>query len=416
MKIGIFTESYLPQLDGVATSFVEATANALEKRGHEVYIVAPRHPRYLDQRKNVFRLYSIKVVKKPEIRLSVEVPEKALFQLMKTQFDVIHGFPGLAGITFAGLQIAWMRNIPIVGTFHTFFVYYTHYVFNGKVITPAMNEWLCTTISNRFDYLIAPTLKVKQEMIRSHIVKPIVVVPTGVDVERYVNTKKGFLRKKLSLSTKTKILLYVGRIGREKSVEFLIRSFQIIAKQDKNVVLVLVGEGPDRSLLQNLTHELQIEKRVYFTGPINHTEINKVYKDADLFVFASQTETQGMVILEAFASGLPVVAVKDEVFHSILEHGRNSLLSAKESDMFAKQVIKLLTDKKMYRTFSKNALITAQKFSIDKTAETLEKLYMMLIEQKRKHGRRVALSGLVRPQKVLQEIWSKLAIRRGTSS
>ena len=218
MKIGFFTDSYLPQLDGLATS-VEICARALEDLGHEVYVIAPRYPRYNDISPNVYRLTSIKFVDTPEMRWTLQLPEKPLLKIIRINFDIIHGHSG-GGMTLLGLEIARAKNIPFIGTYHTLLNRYTHYFFNGKIVTPKMVEFASKFIGNLCDYLIAPTERVKDELILYGVKRPIHVLPSGIDLENYKKRKKGFIRQKLKIVSRKKILLYVGRLGKEKSVDF----------------------------------------------------------------------------------------------------------------------------------------------------------------------------------------------------
>jgi 1,2-diacylglycerol 3-alpha-glucosyltransferase len=382
MKIGFFTDSYLPQLDGLATS-VEVCARALQERGHEVYIIAPRYPRYKDEAKNVYRLTSIKFVSTPEMRWTLQLPEKPLLKILRLNFDVIHGHSG-GGMTLLGLQIARAKGIPVVGTYHTLLNRYTHYFLNGKIVTPKMLEFVSKVIGNLFDDLIAPTDRVKKELVLYGVTKPIHVLATGIDLENYKNIDKGFIREKVKIGKETKILLYVGRLGKEKSVDFLIKSFKLIYDKNPNTVLVLVGEGSEQAALKRLVNKLQLKNNVIFFGSVMHHDVAKVYADADIFVFASRTETQGLVLLEALASGLPVVAVNDEAFENVINIGKNGYLVRPETKMFAEKSLDLLNNELLYKNFSDSALKTVEKFSVENTALYLEQLYSKMIQEKSK--------------------------------
>lgn len=390
MKIGFFTDSYLPRLDGVSTS-VDTCARALQKKGHEVYIIAPRYPRYKDKNKNVYRLASVKFPTTPgtpETRVALQLPEKPLLQILRLDFDIIHGHSG-GGMTFAGLQIARGKNIPYVFTYHTLFNRYTHYFFKGKLISPRMIEFISKFVLNLCDYAIAPTQRVKKELISYGVKKPVGVIPSGIDLENYQNVEKGYLRKKLRIPKNKKIMLYVGRLGLEKSVDFLIRSFKHVHEKDPHVVLVCVGNGPEEKALISLAKELGVEKCVYFAGLIKHNHIPKVYADADIFVFASQTETQGLVVLESLASGVPVVAVNDEAFNDVIYDGKNGYLVDPDPRKFAKKTLTLLSNEKLYAQLSQGAFESVEKYSVEKMVEQLEKLYTKLIDEKVKSNTKV---------------------------
>jgi 1,2-diacylglycerol 3-alpha-glucosyltransferase len=233
--------------------------------------------------------------------------------------------------------------------------------------------------------------KIKDELVAFGVKKPIVVIPSGVDLEKFGKQKKGFLRKKTGIQ-KGKILLYVGRLGNEKSVDFLIKAFQKVHDKDPLANMVLVGDGPEKENLKQLTKVLNIERNVYFTGLIDQKDISKVYTDASVFVFASQTETQGIVILEALASGLPVVAINDAVYDGIIKNKMNGILVSNDTDQFANECLSLLNTPSYRRRLSEHAQKSGQKFSVAKTAQALENLYKKLIPQHSKenfYGRRI---------------------------
>lgn len=382
MKIGFFTDSYMPFLTGV-TSSVESSAKALEQKGHEVYIIAPKHPRYKDHGKNVYRLTSIKILDAPEVRFALHLPEKSLLQILRIDFDIIHGHAG-GPITLLGWQTAKLKNIPYVATYHTLWNKYTHYIFRGRIINPRMFEITSKLFGNVCDCLIAPTERVKKELTRYGIKKPIYVLPSGINLENYNTGKKGFLRNKYHISNDTKILLYVGRLGKEKSVDFLIKAFRIIHQKYENSVLMIVGSGAEKSNLTKLVKEYKLQKSVYFCGNINHSKIPLVYADADLFVFASKTETQGLVVNEALASGLPVVVVKDETYKDAVINNKNGFLTPDKPEVFADKAVTLLSDSILYEQFSLKAQQTALKFSAHENARQLEKIYKKLIAERSK--------------------------------
>ena len=379
MKIGFFTDAYFPQVNGVVTSVYE-TVKELRNRGHDVVIIAPAYPNYKDAKKeNVLRLSSIPLYKKLNIRLATHFPDRNLFNLYKDKFDIIHSHGG-GTISLLGLEIARLKKIPIVFTYHTLWNKYTHYLLKG-VVRPKVVERISRIVCNRCTAIIAPSKRIKNELISYGVKKPIGVIPSGVNFERFKVKNIGFLRKKIRLGIERRIVLSIGRLGIEKSTDLLIRAFGLVAKKNKNTVLVIVGDGPEKKNLENLTKELGIQDRVYFTGNINFEDMPLVYRDADLLLFASRTETQGMVILEALASGLPVVAVNDAVYEGIIKDKKNGILVSNDIDQFAKACLFLLNNPAYRKKLSENAVKFVEKFSIYTTAETLEKLYKKLIYQ-----------------------------------
>jgi len=193
MRIGFFTDGFLPQPNGVATSVFES-AKELKRRGHEVFIIAPKYPGYRDA-ENVIRLTSVKIYKEPELRVALNLPDKNLRKILSMDFDVIHGHSG-GPITFLGREIARVKKVPFVVTYHTLWSHYTHYFFKGKIVTPKLMERATKLFGNGCDYLIAPTERVEKELKTYGIKKPIAIIPSGIDTEKFLNAEPGALRKK----------------------------------------------------------------------------------------------------------------------------------------------------------------------------------------------------------------------------
>ncbi len=384
MKIGFFTDGYLPQINGVAVS-VESSAKALEKLGHEVYIVAPKYPGYKDE-KNVIRIPSLQLTKQPDYRLATFLPNRALIAASRIDFDIIHGHSG-GPITLLGWEVSRLKRVPFVVTYHTLWNQYTHYILRGKVIRPRMAEIASRIFGNLCDMLIVPTRKVEKELQDYGIDKPIHVIPNGIETERFHNQEKGYLHQLLNLSSEKKVLLYVGRIGKEKSIDFLIRSFKDIALKDSTAVFVIVGDGTDseRKRLLHIAEECGVNEKVFFTGFVKQHLIPKVYADGDVFLFASTSETQGMVILEAMASGLPVVSIYDDAYVEIVKNGKTGYLVSGKEEKFAQAVNLLLQNEKKRKIMGVNAQKKAQNYSVMEIAKRLEKTYSDLIKKNSKN-------------------------------
>lgn len=380
MKIGMFTDSYLPARDGVATS-VAATAHALTQRGHEVYIIAPAHPHVKDTA-HVYRIFSVQIYKEPEIRVALEIPQLALLKISVIDFDIIHGHSG-GPISFMGWQLARARNIPFIETYHTLWKYYQHYIFFPKLLTPGLIKKISVLFGNDCDAIIAPTDKVKKELLSYGIRTPIYVVPSGIEMEQFEHTNKGYLHATLRLPSTCRIILSVGRLEKEKSMDFLITAFSMAYADCPNTVLVLVGEGRDKEKLQCLARAFHIEQAVLFTGAVPYRLMPSIYSDADLFVFASQTEAQGLVIMEALAAGLPVLAVDDAAFDGVIRDGFNGYTLKKNSSLFAQKMITLMGTKPLRMKLAYHAITTAHKHSASQTALSLEQIYRELIDQKK---------------------------------
>lgn len=385
MKIGFFADGYLPQKNGVATSVTEY-ADALQALGHEVTIIAPKYPGYKDRKKNVIRLSSINIKKEIGIRLALYLPEKAFVHLLRHDFDIIHGH-GDGPITMLGWTIAKRKNIPFILSHHTFWNNYMHYFPGGKIINPDVVKKFTKLFANSCSYIISPSGLAKRELRKYGVTKPITVIPHGLDLTNYTKGDSTFLHKKAKIPKDNKILLFVGRLGKEKSIELLLKSFRIIHESMPNTSFVLVGEGPQRKVLENLAQELGISKNIHFFGEIDYKKIPSVFHSADLFLFSSKTETLGKVIIEAMAAGLPVVTLNIAPFKEMITQGKEGFLVQFNAASIARAALSILQDDKLQNEMSQNAKIKAETFSINNIIMKIESIYAKTIhslELKRK--------------------------------
>ncbi len=388
LKIGFFTDGYLPQLDGVGQN-LSALVTALRKAGQDVYVIAPKHPHFNDRDSKVFRLRSVRVYKNPEWRMALPVPEKDFRQAAKIPFDIVHGHAG-GPVSFLGFEIARRRNVPYVFTYHTLWNRYTHYILKGTVLTPKMTEIATKIYCNLCTLIIAPTKRVKTELRSYGVTKPVYVIPGGIDLSRFQHPKKDYLRKKLNLPKDAQVVLYVGRLGKEKSVDLIIKSFRFVSKERDNAVLVLVGGGSEKENLARLAKKEGISNKTFFTGFIKRETIPSVYADADVFTFASQTETQGLVVPEAMVSGLPCVVVADPAFEGVIIDRHNGLLAKPEPKDFGLEVARLLKEPSLRKKLSTNAKKFAKNnFPIEQQVEAHIKIYnqaLLLHKNKKTRG------------------------------
>jgi 1,2-diacylglycerol 3-alpha-glucosyltransferase len=232
---------------------------------------------------------------------------------------------------------------------------------------------------NVCDHIIAPAAYVKEELISFGVKKPITVIPNGVNTTKFKPAKNNDLKEKLGLKKNDQIILCVARLAKEKSLDFLIKAFSEFTKTNSNAYFVIVGDGPEKENLKKLINKLKISKRIIMIGCVKYADIPQVYNGADVFIFASQTETEGMVVLEAMSSGLPVLAVKDRVFEQFIESGKDGILVEKDETEFNQNLGKLLKDKKLRLTIGKNTRAKAEQFSLDEIAQKFENLYKQLV-------------------------------------
>ena len=386
MRIGFFTDSYLPALHGVEIS-IESFRKTLESMGHEVYVYAPEAPGYKDKNPNVFRFRSKRVIKNPEMRFAFDfLPVGHSFmEITRFKLDIVHAHTPF-GLGFLAKFLSERQLIPLIYTHHTHYPEYTKIYFKEKVLLPYLAQVYTTWFSNISHAVIAPSLKMKR-LLKNYGVKskiPVYVMPTGVDLNVFKRSEKSrqALRKKLKISPETKVLLSVSRIGKEKNIEFLLKAFAEISEKEDNVLFLIVGDGPFLEQLKKIAQRLRIEQNIIFAGRVPSQKVAAFYQAADIFLFASLTDTQGIVLLEALASGLPTVVLKDDAFSGVvLDHKNGFLVSPKTSKIFAKRVTTLLEDQELYKEFSDTAIRTANKFSNKRSAENLIEIYNTQIKK-----------------------------------
>jgi len=379
MRIAFFTDTYHPQVSGVVEN-VETSAKALRELGHHVTIVAPRTPGFKSKEKDVIWIPSVKVIKNPEIRLILPLPDKTMRALLAKNFDIIHGHSG-GPACFLGWELARRKKIPYIFTYHTLFNRYTHYLFNGKIVTPKMAEVGSRVFCNLCSHVVAPTERVKKELLSYGVSKPITVVSGGVNLKKYQKLNPSFLRQKYKVARGKKILLYVGRLGKEKNIQFLLRSFARLKRED--AVLFIVGDGPERAKLERLVVNMTLTDKVTFTGFVSAETVPSVYASGDLFIFASKSETQGLVVVEAMAAGTPVLAVNDEAYEGVVVNKVNGVLVENNIKDFTKALEKLLENKEQREELGKAAkAFVHETFSSGHQAEMLTGIYQQAIAEK----------------------------------
>ena len=384
MKIGFFTDYYLPSGAGVTVS-IETFRKEIEKRGHKVFIFAPASKKYQDKNPNVYRFKAITLSQKRDLYLALPfLPEKKrLLEILNLKLDIIHAQSPF-NMGFLGKYIALKQRIPFVYTHHTHLEEYAKFYLKENFFTPSLAKTWTTFFCNFSDLIITPSEKIKKVLKKYGIKKRIISLPTGVDLETFKKSpgQKKLLRKKLHLGEKSKILLFVGRMEGEKNPLFLINSLKEVLKEKQNVFLVMIGTGPYEKKAKDFAQDLGIGSHIKITGKIPYQEIPFYYQGADIFCFASLTETQGIVILEAEAAGLPVVVLKDDVFEGVVKDKTNGFVVEKQKpEIFAKCILKILNDEKVYNKFSSASQEIAGLFSKEKQAEKVLNIYSDLISK-----------------------------------
>lgn len=340
MKIAFFTESYGPYLSGVTVS-IETLAKYLTLVGHRVWIFAPDYPTKKKVLSKIFRLPSFPTKKYPGFRVVFPLGAGLWKKIKKISPDIIHTHSPYT-LGFLAKLYARKLKIPLIYSFHTVFTDYLHYF----PFLPA--SWARFLLEKYFQWFLKNTpVIVPTDFIRKMILplEPAFtyVIPTGIDFSLIEGAPGLNLREKLKLQKNTKILLYVGRLSREKNIPFLFEVTAKIAQKRQDFHLVMVASGPEEANLKKMAVELNLNNFISFVPQVSHQEIFSYYKAADLFVLGSLSETQGIVLVEAMAAGLSVVAIEAKGVSDIIKTGTGFLV-AEDPKLFADKVLELLAD------------------------------------------------------------------------
>jgi 1,2-diacylglycerol 3-alpha-glucosyltransferase len=384
LHIAFFTNFYHPIVNGVVRS-VASFRETLMKQGHNVFVFAQSDGNYKDTEPFIFRYPSLPL---PLGEISAAIPVSPfvdqLLPLLK--LDVIHTHhPILLGQTAA--RKAAELGLPLVFTFHTQYWEYTHYIpFPQEVIQEflknAVHRWL-RDFMQKCQHIIIPSESMKEILVRDYgLEERYTVIPTGTNLEPFLRADGKALRSQMGWQDKT-ILISVGRLAPEKNWETLLHAFAKVYSDHTDLRLVLIGDGPSRESLQQLASELGIAEKVRFTGVLPFEEIPTYLKAADLFTFASITETQGLVTIEAMAAGLPVVAVDGSGTRDIVEHGKQGFLVENDADALAKGIDQLVSDPQKMKRFSSNALKKAKTLDVNQLGKQTISVYEQAIQDKK---------------------------------
>ncbi|MBK5241107.1 glycosyltransferase family 4 protein [Clostridium sp.] len=384
MNIGIFTDAYYPQVSGVVTSTM-ILKNELSKLGHSVTIITVTHPDGEEQ-EGIIRLPSIPFFLLPSQRVGMIYSHKIMSKIKKLDLDIIHTQTEFS-IGLFGRIVAKKLDIPVVHTYHTMYEDYIHYVSRGIMLKPAsefakkVSKLYCRDCSA----IIVPTLKVKDALKNYGLTRHIDVIPTGINIEPFQKSNYDVElikeeKKSFGINEDQPVVLFIGRIAKEKSVDIIIKSMKELIYKMPNCKLLIVGDGPERENLEILTKELGIEKSVIFTGERPYAEIGKYYQMGDVFVGASLTETQGLTFAEAMAAQIPVVAKYDKNLDGAIRDKYNGRFFYKDENL-AEILFQTLMDKEGSGIMVKNAYSGIGHLSSACFGESVEKVYMEVEKQ-----------------------------------
>ncbi|MDD5467759.1 MAG: glycosyltransferase [Anaerolineales bacterium] len=380
MRIGMMADVYTPHVSGI-TNYIKLNKSALEKQGHEVFVFTFGDEDYHDEEPHVIRSPGMPLMD-TGYYLSFSYTAEAR-RLLRTM-DIVHvHHPFLTGSL--ALRFCRPRGIPIVFTNHT------RYDLYAKVYLPILPEAFGETALETYmpafcracDLVVSPSAGMRDVLIKMGVNVPIEVVPNGVDLEPFRAGIQAAERKELGLSKDDVVFIYTGRLGPEKNLHFLLRSFAGAVQAFDKMALVLVGDGPEKEDLVDRALTMRISERVKFTGMVPYNEIHRYLAMGDAFVTASVTEVHPLSVIEAMAMGLPVLGIHSPGISDTVRDGETGFLVPEEDlAAFTAKLVRLVTDPEARRRMGDNARLAAEEFAIERTSQMMVERYQRVVERK----------------------------------
>ena len=376
----LVSDVYFPRVNGVSTS-IRTFRQDLATCGIETLLVVPRYDQSApSDEPGIIRVASSGVPKDPEDR---RMQWGALSRVLATipRVDVVHiQTPFVAH--YAAARFARRNALPCVATYHTFFEEYLHHYVPvlprsiGRFLARSFTRSQCADVQA----LIAPSDPMRDVLLEYGVSTPIKVLPTGLPADRFNPGIPERFRAEARIPAGRPLVTYVGRVAHEKNIEFLVNVFVEVRRTVPEAMLVIAGEGPARESLRHLVARLGLEKDVHFAGYLDrNTGLLDCYAAATVFVFASRTETQGLVLLEAMAQGAPVVSTAELGTRSVLKPGCGALVVEEQLQPFAAAVVRVLQDEALRNDLAERGRAYARTWSSAIMARKLADLYLSLI-------------------------------------
>jgi 1,2-diacylglycerol 3-alpha-glucosyltransferase len=382
MKIAFFTNCYKPLINGVVSSIV-SLKESFEKKGHETFIFAPRVESYQDEEANIFRYHSINLTHRVKYPVAIPLSLRAGQAITAFKPDIIHLHHPFV-LSLPAIIYAAKLKIPKVLTIHTQYERYAYYVSPiPHVITNEAIRRIIFNLSDKVDIITTPSQSMKDLIGNYKIKKEVAVIPNAIDINLFREKDEqeiALLRKELQISPDDIVILYLGRVSLEKNIDKIIKALAIIRdKKIDNFKFIVVGDGTAVKQLNSLADSLGLTEKVKFVGAIEREKVRHYYQIGDIFSFSSTSETFGMVIIEALASGLPVLAVKAPGAVDIITDGLDGILVEDDVYQFAEQLENLIKNRELRQELSSNALQTVKRYSSDTISDQVLTLYEKLL-------------------------------------
>lgn len=392
MNILMLTNTYAPHVGGVASS-VQACARTLRAAGHQVLVVAPEAQAPLPAEPGVVRVPALLHVNGSDWAVPVPVPGYLTATLESFRPEVVHSHhPFLLGAT--GLRIAAAWDVPCVFTHHTQYERYTHY-WPGD--SPALKRFvndLTTGYCNLTDAVVAPSTAIRDRLLAAGVTTPVELIPTGVDLERFAAGDATRFGARWRVPADAFVVGHVGRLAPEKNLEFLVEAVALYLERDSRARFVVVGSGPSRPGIEEAFMARGLAGRLHCTGTLTGDELADAYRRMDVFAFASTSETQGLVLAEAAAGGVPLVALSGPGVSDVVRDRCNGrVLDRADAGQFADALAWVAARPQGLRRVLAEALAsTAREFSLPRTTARLLALYQRARASGVRSGEGTALS------------------------
>lgn len=383
MKILLTSDMYENQINGVSGSVI-TLRDELRKKGHDVRVLTLSKDSESKMEKTDYLIGSFPVPFYPDTRQTLHFKDKLIKEIIKWNPDIVH-IQTEFSIGKIAKKIAKACNSPIINTSHTLYEDYTGYIIPSKRLGRIIARKFTRSSYADSKAVIAPSEKIKNLLTKYGISAPIHIIPTGIDLDRFKKKvhliEKSTLKAKLNIPNKAKVIVSIGRIAKEKNLDEIIDFMPDLIEKDKNIILLIGGDGPYKKQIELKVKKLGIEKYVRFTGMIPPKNTYKYYQLGDLFVCASTSETQGITYIEALACSLPLVCRYDKCLDGVIESGKNGYTYNNKQE-YIKYIDKILHNPLLHHKLKNNALTSSKKFSKEKFGDDVEKLYKEVLKGK----------------------------------
>ena len=379
LNIGIFTDTYLPETNGVAVS-TKMLKDELRVLGHNAYIITTANPGRRKFEHGVFTLPSVPFAFLPSRRVGAVYSNRVRRIIKRLGLDIVHTHTEFS-IGFFGRINARAMRVPVVHTYHTIYKDYVHYLKIARFsrLTARMVKSFTRSYCSGCKAVIVPTKKTYDLLDEYGLKNEMHIIPTGINLsmfsdENFRGDDIERLRASYGIGDSDRVLLYVGRVSKEKSIDVIVRAFPSILDMTPGLKLVIVGEGPALDSLASLSRSLGVSESVVFTGDVPWSKVAAYYRLGDVFVSASKSETQGLTYIEAMASGLPVVAVRDDCLDGIVVDGESGFIFDDAGELPG-LICRIMGDGDLRLRVGRNALLSAQRFSRENYAKSVLGVY-----------------------------------------